>query len=145
MRDGHCAVLAYDLTDQRSFVELDDYKLLFANANPQGNYIFAVVGTKLDIVEKDPSRRAITPEQACNFATRIGACGYYETSSESGRFVAETFESIANHLSQKVKPYQQQALKIGEPKPIPSSRSCCSGNLKGFLSYIHKVLQKNLP
>ena len=94
MRDGKCAVLIYDITDRESFdgkFVIDHYKTLFEDSNPtpeanEKNYIFILVGTKLDLVLKDPSKRAVKTEDAEEMAKSFGEdCVVFETSAVSGR------------------------------------------------------------
>jgi GTPase SAR1 family protein len=49
MRDAHCCLLVYDVTDKASFDALSKWKALFEEANPEDpdypiNYVFMVIG-----------------------------------------------------------------------------------------------------
>lgn len=93
-RGAQAAILAYDITDRRSFHNLADYAKFLADAE-KGCYV-VFIGTKLDLVREDPSRRQVTEEMVREFAAQFSApC--FETSAKDGLNVAGVFDTIGYH------------------------------------------------
>jgi Ras-related protein Rab-20 len=93
-RGAQAAILAYDITDRRSFDNLADYSKFLGDAE-KGCYV-VFIGTKLDLVREDPSRRQVTEEIVREFAGQFSApC--FETSAKDGLNVASVFDTIGYH------------------------------------------------
>lgn len=91
-RGAQAAILAYDITDKDSFMALDNYVRFLADADR--DCIIAVIGTKLDLVEADPSLRRVSLEAGEGYAKQHRAA-FYETSAKININVTSVFDRIA--------------------------------------------------
>lgn len=90
-RGAQAAILAYDITDRRTFENLGDYMKFLVEA--EKNCHVVIIGTKLDLVKEDPARRQVTEEMAQEFASQNGALSF-ETSAKDGVNVSGVFDTI---------------------------------------------------
>lgn len=91
-RGAQAAILAYDITDEDSFTALDNYVKFLADADR--DCMIVVIGTKLDLVEGDPTLRKISIETGEQYARQHRAA-FYETSAKSNINVTSVFDRIA--------------------------------------------------
>lgn len=70
-RSAHCGILCYDITSRSSFDVMDSWLHELQN-NPlvDDDIMIHIVGTKLDLVDEDPSRRQVNFEDCVAFAVR---------------------------------------------------------------------------
>lgn len=68
-RSAVCGILCYDITSESSFDAMHSW-LLELKANLNSDIIIHFVGTKLDLVHKDPSRRAVPYEKCVQYAEK---------------------------------------------------------------------------
>eukprot|EP01066_Platyproteum_vivax_P002482 Platyproteum_vivax@DN1302_c0_g1_i1.p1 len=90
------ALLVYDVTKRTSFQNvskwLDDLK---QNAEP--DIVVMLVGNKVDLVERDPSLRAIRLEEAGRFAKEHGLL-FTEASAVSSKNIKTAFEQLLQEI-----------------------------------------------
>lgn len=106
-RDAYAAVIAYDITDRRSFEHattnwLDDFRK--ANEHSSSDVIVILAGTKFDLANESPDKRQVTKEEAEEFAETEGLVAF-ETSARSDHNIVDVFQAIAEHVA-KVKEAQ---------------------------------------
>ncbi|THV54111.1 hypothetical protein BGAL_0034g00320 [Botrytis galanthina] len=95
-RNANCAVVVYDITQAASLDKAKSWvKELQRQANE--NIIIALAGNKLDLVTEQPDKRAITTEDASNYAREAGLL-FFETSAKTSENVRELFTAIAKKL-----------------------------------------------
>jgi len=102
-RGSDVCILVYDICDQDSFEELNNWVLRFLEGvgastdNPRDSgLIFAVLGNKCDLEEK----RQVSNEFAKSFCEERGFL-FFETSAKNGFQVFEAFSSIARIAAEK--------------------------------------------
>lgn len=118
-RGAQAAILAYDITDRRTFDNLSDYVRFLAEAE-KGCYM-VLIGTKLDLVREDPDKRQVTEEMAKEFAATHSA-PFFETSAKDGLNVASVFDTIGYHcFATKLSSTTQEVAAMPGPTRTPSS------------------------
>jgi small GTP-binding protein len=100
-RNAHGVLLAYDITNERSYHSLqrwmEDLKKFC------GNVIIIVIGTKLDIVQSNTNTREVPEESGQSIVDAYSnVMGFYETSSRDGLNVDEAFMGLITALRTKV-------------------------------------------
>jgi len=101
-KGAHGFFLVYDITDRRSFEELDQhYSEILSNSylNP----IILVIGNKSDLEES----RQVNVEEGMAFAQKIGS-KFIETSSKNGNNVETAFINLADAVCKKMQVNQKQ-------------------------------------
>lgn len=94
------AFLVFDITNTHSFEALDSFVDLLRQKAPEW-VKFILIGNKADL----SSKRQVTSEVAEDYAAKIGAEFYIETSAKSGIGVNELFERAATielHFEQEL-------------------------------------------
>lgn len=94
-RNTHAAILVFDLTDYKSFVEMKQWVTELRRFVPT-YVLMAVVGNKSDLHEQ----RKIDTTEAQSYATQIGAM-YHETSVILSSGINAIFEQIAADLIER--------------------------------------------
>ncbi len=118
-RGAQAAILAYDITDKRTFENLSDYVRFLTEAE-KGCFI-VLIGTKLDLVKEDPNRRQVTSEMAHQFAAQYSApC--FETSAKDGINVASVFDTIGYHCFATKLSALGPELETGSPRSLFDTR-----------------------
>lgn len=85
-------MLFFDLTDAMTFEHTRDW-LSEIHEHTEDDIIVMLIGNKYDLVLENPAQRAVSEEEAINFATVNGLL-YNETSAKTGHNVKEAFESL---------------------------------------------------
>lgn len=85
------AILAYDITDYNSFIQLSSYVETVKLS--QENVLFVIIGTKYDLVEDNPEMRQVSTQEARLFADGLNAA-LFETSARSNINVKEVFDDL---------------------------------------------------
>ena len=85
------AILVFDITNQRSFLNLANWLYELKNHSHQKIHI-VLVGNKKDL----SAEREVSEEAATTFATQNGFMAYIETSAMSGDNVEKPFMDLGN-------------------------------------------------
>jgi len=94
-RSAKAAVICYDLTDAKSF-EKARFWVEELQQNEEGCAIY-VVGTKIDLIEENPSLRGTPVDVVKAFVKGVGGKSF-EVSSKTGAFIEELFNEIADQF-----------------------------------------------
>ena len=101
-RGSDCCVVVFDITNARSFDNLDTWKNEFINQggikDPE-RFPFIIIGNKCDR-ETD---RKVTKAKAENWCQNNGNYRYFETSAKDDIAVNDAFETITTLASEQVK------------------------------------------
>jgi len=96
-RGADACILVYDITDQKSFTQIDDWKSKFINQagiDNQKEYPFLLLGNKSDLNQQ----RAISQQQGQSYANE-NSMSFYETSAMNGQNIEEAVKKIASIAS----------------------------------------------
>lgn len=109
-RSATCGILCYDITSKDSFKAMHSWLLELKN-NVGPELIIHIVGTKLDLVLQDPSKRQVPFETCVAYASKYlssdggdgfdGAQACHEISAKDGQGVEEVFEAITRKLIER--------------------------------------------
>ncbi|KAI9561822.1 hypothetical protein GHT06_012783 [Daphnia sinensis] len=129
-RDSHAAILVYDITDQDSFVKVQNWvkelKRILGD-----KVILAIVGNKTDLDKE----RNVPADEASEYARSVGAT-HYQTSAKTNRGIEELFLDVTqqllrvaesqNQLNSSANPTsnRNQEVVIVDDNPAPK-KSCC--------------------
>lgn len=138
-RSASCGILCYDITSRASFEAMHTW-LTELKENLDDKLIIHIVGTKLDLVTQDPSRREVPFETCVAYAARqlnsdMGSC--HEISAKDDQGVEEVFEVITRKLIDKRRREEnedsffesqqrrQNTVYLHTDEPENSSSKCC--------------------
>lgn len=98
-RDAHTILLVFDLTNQKSFINLGNYlETIKDKIKSKDVPTIILVGTKSDLSES----RVVSQNEIDQFlADHSEVQFYYETSAKSGSNVDTVFQDVANVLTEK--------------------------------------------
>ncbi|KAJ1944008.1 Ras- protein Rab-7A [Linderina macrospora] len=100
-RGADCCMLCFDVTDARSFENLDNWRdefLLQVGPRDLENFPFVVVGNKIDVEGK----RAVSQKRAMDWCVAKGNIPYFETSAKRAINVDDAFRTVVlNALEQE--------------------------------------------
>jgi len=127
-RESHAAILVYDITDQDSFVKVQNWvkelKRILGD-----KVVLAIVGNKTDL-EKD---RNVPIEEALQYSKLVGAT-HFQTSAKMNCGIEELFLEITQQLlkaaenerqsSNSTIPSHNPGVVIVEDSPV-HNKSCC--------------------
>lgn len=123
-RNASAAVVVFDVTNKDSFEGAKSWvRELQKRGEP--DVVIALAGNKCDI-----SNRAVTTEEAREYAAEIGDIIYVETSAKTGTGVQHLFESIAKKLPKTTERDNGPWVPFDNPsnaKSTKSDSSCCGG------------------
>lgn len=138
-RSATCGILCYDITSEASFKAMHSW-LLELKKNLDSDLIIHIVGTKLDLVNADPSKRQVPFETCVAYASKYlstddydGADACHEISAKDDQGVEEVFEVITRKLIDKKRSIEdhymevldrRQTVYVHNEEPEPKS-SCC--------------------
>eukprot|EP00735_Rhodelphis_limneticus_P001539 TRINITY_DN12170_c0_g1::TRINITY_DN12170_c0_g1_i1::g.26504::m.26504 TRINITY_DN12170_c0_g1::TRINITY_DN12170_c0_g1_i1::g.26504 ORF type:complete len:227 (+),score=18.18,sp/P31582/RAF2A_ARATH/38.42/7e-40,Ras/PF00071.17/1.3e-47,Miro/PF08477.8/1.5e-15,Arf/PF00025.16/7.4e-13,GTP_EFTU/PF00009.22/0.0073,Gtr1_RagA/PF04670.7/0.0016,MMR_HSR1/PF01926.18/0.013,SRPRB/PF09439.5/0.075 TRINITY_DN12170_c0_g1_i1:26-706(+) len=111
------AIVCFDLTNRKSF----DALLKWVNKiveEADERCVVSIVGTKLDIVDADPSKRQVEASEAEEFA-KANAASYFETSAKMNWNVEELFQDLAVRWKE-LKKTERKASTVPPTGPAPS-------------------------
>ncbi|GMM27644.1 Rab family GTPase [Martiniozyma asiatica (nom. inval.)] len=100
-RGSDCCVLVYDVTNPKSFENLENWRdefLIQANIKDPDNFPFIVIGNKVDV---DESKRLVSAKKAQMLCTQLGNLAYFETSAKEARNVEQAFDTVARSALQQ--------------------------------------------
>jgi small GTP-binding protein len=92
-RDANIIILVYDITNPKSFENLKKYWYKQIKANSYKDAIFALVGNKSDMFDKE----RIDEKEVKKYAESIGAI-FHKTSAKSNSSVEELFEKVGRQF-----------------------------------------------
>ncbi|KAJ3070299.1 Ras- protein Rab-7 [Podochytrium sp. JEL0797] len=102
-RGADCCVLTFDVTNLKSFDQLDSWRdefLLQASPRDPDNFPFVVLGNKVDL---EDSRRQVSQKRALTWCQQKGGIPYFETSAKEAINVDLAFQTMAkNALDQEM-------------------------------------------
>lgn len=118
------AILAYDITDNNSFLQLSNYMEIIKSSHEKMRVV--IIGTKLDLVLDNPEMRQVTLEEANNFCDTLDAA-FFETSARSNIRVEDVFDYIGLTIfpSSLQKPIDDSPLINNNPQYQNSENICC--------------------
>ena len=93
-RDASAGILVFDLTNKETFLKLESWYRIFADAAGQGAILY-IVANKSDM----KSEQQVSVEEAEKWASEKG-CIFFVTSAKTGEGISELFKSIAEKLVQ---------------------------------------------
>lgn len=99
-RSASCGILCYDITSEASFRAMHSW-LIELQENLHSEIIIHIVGTKLDLVNEDPSKRQVPYETCVAYAEKYledGGAACHEISAKDDQGVEEVFEAITRKL-----------------------------------------------
>jgi len=96
-RGADSCVLVHDITDQKSFDNLESWMdefLVHANPNNQSTFPFVVLGNKADLAAQ---KRQVSAQKAKAWCSSKGDIPYFETSAKEALNVEQAFHTIAKN------------------------------------------------
>ena len=130
-RDADCIILAYDVSNRKSFEGISEYHTVAVSHAGAGTPPpFVVMGCKCDV---DEAQRVVPSEEGAAFATSIHALLFMEVSAKADINVRECFEDVAvaiqSHSAQRLfgDARHPGCVRLpGAGERIPVARSHCS-------------------
>ncbi|KAJ3445143.1 ras family-domain-containing protein [Anaeramoeba flamelloides] len=116
-RDAGCGIIVFDITSRASFEDLDRLYKKLEYADKRCYSI--LVGSKLDLVLEEPNLRAITKEEAQQYADKKNST-FFECSSKTGNNIPELWEEIGKQyvrIKQEKKKNKRNKLNKKLEKP----------------------------
>eukprot|EP00488_Nonionellina_sp_1-RS-2012_P001084 TRINITY_DN1723_c0_g1_i1.p1 TRINITY_DN1723_c0_g1~~TRINITY_DN1723_c0_g1_i1.p1 ORF type:complete len:138 (-),score=33.01 TRINITY_DN1723_c0_g1_i1:195-608(-) len=96
IRGADACILVYDITDSKSFEQIEEWKQKFINQagieNPR-EYPFLLLGNKTDL-----QNRSVSTQQGQSYSTEHHL-SFYETSAMNGENIEEAIKKIASIAS----------------------------------------------
>lgn len=143
-RNANAALVVYDITMADSLLKakswVNELKEKVGNNNGDNNLVIHLVGNKLDLVEDDPEKRAVSIEDALEYCKDENLL-FKEVSAKTGSNIKEVFQTIGEKLyeikqkelskgnnSDNINSNQNNGeINISLPRPSTNdSTSCCS-------------------
>lgn len=98
-RNANAIILVYDLTNQRSFRDLEEWvSMVKENSKEEDRFEMIIVGSKID----KKNDRVVKWKDASNYAKMIGA-HYIEVSSKTDYNVDKVFATLLAEIDKKVR------------------------------------------
>ncbi len=98
IKHSRCVILGYDITDKRSFKEIENYHYNNVKNILGDEPLIYLVANKIDLIDKVE----VSEEEAIEYAKEKGI-KYYRVSAKKGEGIDELFEDIVNSLIMKFK------------------------------------------
>ncbi|KAH3669419.1 hypothetical protein OGAPHI_001540 [Ogataea philodendri] len=108
-RGSDCCVLVYDVTNTKSFENLQSWRdefLIQANIKDPDNFPFVVIGNKIDVEE---NKRLVSSKKAQTVCASLGNLPYFETSAKEAVNVEQAFDVVARNALQ-----QEESLEFSD-------------------------------
>jgi small GTP-binding protein len=118
--DAVAALLVFDLTNRKSFDEVNDWKNGFEKENGVGTAVVILVGNKCDLT----ARIEVGEEDALNWAQKHGV-QYFAVSAQTGEGVSELLDGLVKSLGKRT------VMAIPQNAPVPRGRgvaACCGSS-----------------
>lgn len=96
-RGAHGVILVYDVTDGKSFSQINDYWLKEVENNAPPNAVLMIVGNKCDL-----ENRSVDVRKAKDYAKTKEAL-FLETSAKEATNVTKAFMTLAETIKQRIK------------------------------------------
>jgi len=129
-RGADCCVLVYDITDSKSFDNLESWMdefLVHAAPRNADTFPFVVLGNKADLAT---SKRQVSTQKAKAWCQSKGDIPYFETSAKEALNVEQAFHTIAKNAlqqeSQQKPIFIPESLDLNKDTKPPESGGCCS-------------------
>lgn len=94
IRDSHVAVICYDITNKKSFLNLDKW-IKDVKVERGDDVVIVLVGNKLDLAN---TKRQVSVEEVEQLHNKIGSKFFIETSTKANHNVKLLFKKIAQSL-----------------------------------------------
>ncbi|KAG5420623.1 ryh1 [Candida metapsilosis] len=94
IRDSHVAVVCYDITNKKSFLNLDKW-IKDVKVERGDDVVIVLVGNKSDLAS---TKRQVSTEEVEQLHNKIGSKFYIETSTKANHNVKLLFKKIAQSL-----------------------------------------------
>jgi len=127
-RGADACVLTFDLTDAKSFDNLESWMdefLVHANPATPQTFPFVVLGNKSDLANK----RQVSTSKAKSWCSTKNDIAYYETSAKEALNVEQAFQTIAKQaLVREAQQAPPEPPKFGLPPITPQQEKkagCC--------------------
>ena len=122
------AIIVYDITKAITFDHINRW-LSILKDNAESNLVIMIVGNKLDIVTKNPSKREVTRERAESFAKNNGFL-FDEVSALSNIKIKESFEYLLETIYETQSKLDSQNEPTGvslsmQEKNVLEPKTCC--------------------
>ncbi|EGR30930.1 ras oncogene family protein, putative [Ichthyophthirius multifiliis] len=118
--DSHAALIVYDITNKQSFQVLQNW-VNELNQNGPPNIVIAVVGNKVDLIEKEE----VKYEDAKAYARNLKALFQY-TSAKENKNVVDLFEQIAEKIDENQDQVQKEkGQSLRKDKGIEKAKGGC--------------------
>ena len=98
IKDSHCAILGYDITNKSSFKEIKNYHYNKVKNILGDESLIYLVANKIDLIDKVE----VSEKEAIDYAKEKGI-KYFRVSAKTGEGVNELLEDISNSLIIKFK------------------------------------------
>jgi len=121
-RGAHGIIVVFDVTDLESFNNVKQW-LHEIDRYASENVNKLLVGNKCDLT----SKRAVTTEQAKEFADQLGI-EYLETSAKNATNVEKAFTTMAAQIKARYKTQPSQSnsnVRVAPGQKIEGGKSCC--------------------
>ena len=96
-KNSTCAIVVYDITNEKSFESIKKWKDDCQNYNNQ-NVILILVGNKKDLEQS----RKISEEKGREFAEQNGINCFFESSAKTGENIKEIFQYICKIINKRI-------------------------------------------
>jgi len=129
-RGADSCVLVYDVTDSKSFDNLESWMeefLVHAAPRNQESFPFVVLGNKADLAN---AKRQVPQAKAKAWCATKGNIPFFETSAKDALNVEQAFHTIAKNALQQESTSKQifipQSLDLKPEQAKPQNANCCS-------------------
>ncbi|EMG48829.1 YPT6 GTP-binding protein YPT6 [Candida maltosa Xu316] len=129
IRDSHVAVICYDITNKKSFDNLDKW-IKDVKLERGDDVIIVLVGNKSDLAS---DKRQVSLEDVENLQNKIGAKFFIETSTKANHNVKLLFKKIAQSLPEfnQEENSNEDSKKAGHPETVDISIDNNASNSQG--------------